>query len=137
MSALPSITVAGVTVEHNTQPWRVAKNRHPNSDNTDWGWIEGAPGNVCWSDNGRFDRVAAGEAVKIHNDWLEQQKPLLVKLIEATERNRKLAKRFGEASAAFEKAKAELEASDREVIRLSLQAEPEPAATLAKGEGKV
>jgi hypothetical protein len=134
MSEIPSITVAGVTIEHNTQPWRVAKNRHSNIDGTDWGWIEGAPGHVCWSDNERFNREAAREAVKLHNDWLEDQKPTLVKLIEATERNRKIARRFNEAKAVYEKLQAELEESDREVIRLSLKASPEPST---QGAGHV
>jgi hypothetical protein len=125
---IPSITVAGVTIAHNTQKWRVATNRHPTTYGRSWGWIDGAPGNVCWSNDERFDEKAAGEAVKLHNDWLEEQKPPLMKLIEAAERQKKIAKRFDDAKAAFEKAQAELEAVDREVIRLSLQAAPGMAA---------
>jgi len=121
---LPSVTVAGVTIAHNACNWRVATNRHPTIGGRSWGWIEGAPGNVCWSNDERFDEKAAGEAVKLHNDWLEEQKPPLMKLIEAAERQKKIAKRFEDAKAVFEKAKADLEAIDREVIRLSLQAAP-------------
>lgn len=51
--------------------------------------------------NRRFNRAVAGEAVKLHNNWLEDQKPTLMKLIEATEHNRNLVKRFNEAKAAF------------------------------------
>ncbi len=121
---LPSVTVAGVTIAHNACNWRVATNRHPTTGGRSWGWIEGAPGNVCWSNDERFDEKAAGEAVNLHNDWLEEQKPPLMKLIEAAERQKKIAKRFEDAKAVFEKAKADLEAIDREVIRLSLQAAP-------------
>ena len=45
---------------------RVFKNCHPNTDGTDWGWIEGCTLNICWSDNSEFTRDKARELV---NDW--------------------------------------------------------------------
>lgn len=79
-----SVAVSGRTVEHNELPWRVATNRHPNTDGTDWGWIDKAPGNVCWSNNNNvFDRTAAAEMVRAHNQWLEDQQPLPLKIIKA------------------------------------------------------
>ena len=29
--------------------WEVKKNAHPNCNMSPWGWIEGAPGHICWS----------------------------------------------------------------------------------------
>lgn len=44
-------------------------NRHPNSDGTSWGWIEGCDGrfNICWSDNKFFNYDKASEFVSSHN----------------------------------------------------------------------
>lgn len=77
------LTVHGRTVRHNTIAWRVATNRHPETNGRSWGWIEGAPDNVCWADSESFNRAAAGEMVKAHNAWLESQKPLDLRLLEA------------------------------------------------------
>ena len=78
-----AVTVAGRTVKHNEFPWRVATNRHPNTDGSRWGWIDKAPGNVCWSDNEKFDHSAAALMVRAHNKWLEDQEPLPIKIIKA------------------------------------------------------
>ena len=80
-----TINCGGEEVPHNTVPWRVATNRHPNTDGTSWGWIEGAPGHVCWSNSGRsFNRENAGKVVAEHNRWLEEQKPIALRIIEVT-----------------------------------------------------
>jgi hypothetical protein len=52
--------------------WRIATNRHPNTDGTRWGWIEGAPGNICWSDErgSNLTRAQAGQMVLDHNNAL-------------------------------------------------------------------
>src|SRR5688500_10258470 len=102
--AVESVSVAETTVERNAASWRVATNRHPSADGTAWGWIDGAPGNVCWSDNKRFNRAAAGEMVKAHNQWLEDQKPLSIRLIEARQRRRIAKGEYDTAKAAFDKA---------------------------------
>ena len=44
----------------------VHTNRHPNTDGTPWGWIEGCTLNICWSDNSNFTRDKARGLV---NDW--------------------------------------------------------------------
>lgn len=46
----------------------VHRNRHPNCDGTDWGWIEGCTKNICWSDKpgSRFKRKDAEE---LANTW--------------------------------------------------------------------
>lgn len=78
-----SVTAYGKTVAHNEHPWRVATNRHTNTDGSSWGWIDQAPGNVCWSNSGAFNRNAAEAIVGAHNRWLEDQQPLSIKLIKA------------------------------------------------------
>jgi len=118
---LPSVTVAGRTIEHNNAIWRVCTNRHSNTDGSRWGWIEGARGNECWSDNQTFNSVAASQAVHEHNQWLEGQKPLLLRLIEACDRQKSARSDYDRAKAAFEIATSKLEQVDREVIRLSLE----------------
>ena len=30
-------------------PWSYKTNRHPNTNGTPWGWLEGPAGNMCWS----------------------------------------------------------------------------------------
>lgn len=118
-----SVTFAGKTVAHNEFPWRTAKNRHSNTDGTAWGWIESAPSRVCWSDNERFNREAAHEIVRAHNQWLEDQRPLSIKIIQAKRE--------------YEDAKAEFERLDRlhteALIRMNL-ANDELAALLAARE---
>uniref|UniRef100_A0A6M3JM77 Uncharacterized protein n=1 Tax=viral metagenome TaxID=1070528 RepID=A0A6M3JM77_9ZZZZ len=45
----------------------VHTNRHPNTDGSSWGWIEGCTLNVCWSNNSRFTRKDAGAFVFEYN----------------------------------------------------------------------
>lgn len=66
------VSIGGKKIPHNDAIWEVKKNRHTNTDGTEWGWIEGAPGNVCWSNNKAFNCQKAGEAVAIHNAWLKE-----------------------------------------------------------------
>ncbi len=53
--------------------WRIATNRHPNTDGTRWGWIEGAPGHICWSDErgSNLTRAQAGQMVLDHNNAID------------------------------------------------------------------
>lgn len=118
---LPSVMVGGRTIQHNNATWRLCTNRHRNTDGSPWGWIEGAPGNVCWSDNQAFNSVAASQAVHEHNQWLEDQKPLVLRLIEACERQKSARIAYDRAKSAFEIATSHLEQVDQEVIRLSLE----------------
>ena len=70
-----AINCGGKEVPHNTVAWRVATNGHPNTDGTSWGWIDGAPVNVYWSDSGFvFNREEADKVVAKHNRWLEAKR---------------------------------------------------------------
>ncbi len=115
----PSVTVAGVTVAHNTAPWRVATNRHRTLYGRDWGWIEGAPGHVCWSDDERFNRQAAGEVVAAHAAWLEEQKPISIRLVEARERYAKAKAAHESAHEKYVKAHADLLAAEGHIAALA------------------
>lgn len=85
-------------VPHNTIPWRVCTNRHTSTAGNSWGWIEGAPGNICWSnDNASFNRHKAGEVVAAHNQWLEEQKPIHLRIIEASEKVQRAQAEYDEA----------------------------------------
>lgn len=59
--------------KHNEKKWAVRTNRHCTTNGYNWGWIEGAPGNVCWSDdpcNANLTRAKAYEVVEEHNAML-------------------------------------------------------------------
>ena len=44
-------------------------NRHPNTDGTSWGWIEGCDKNIVWSDDSKtFNYKIASKFVKDYND---------------------------------------------------------------------
>ena len=46
----------------------VHTNRHPNTDGSSWGWIEGCTLNICWSNsNNRFTRKDADAFVFEYN----------------------------------------------------------------------
>ena len=78
-------------IEHNSAVWEVRTNRHPNTDGSSWGWIDGAPGNVCWSNNEPFNRSRAGEVVAEHNAWLERQRPVDLRIVDARKRMENLS----------------------------------------------
>ncbi len=101
------ITVRGRFFAHTTKLWRHCTNRHRNSNGTSWGWIDGAPGDDTWSDDKAFDSRAARIAIDMHNQWLEDQKPVKLKLIEANDALTKAARRLKAAN-------EELDAAERE-----------------------
>ncbi len=70
--------VNGKTYVHNERKWIVCTNRHPNTDGTPWGWVEGIAGNVTWS--GRDGHKHASDVVNAHNDWIEAQEPPALKM---------------------------------------------------------
>lgn len=45
---------------------KVHTNRHPNTDGTAWGWIEGCTLNICWGDDEKFTR---DKAIELVNAW--------------------------------------------------------------------
>jgi len=50
----------------------IYKNRHPNTNGSSWGWIEGCSKDVFWSNDNEFDYEKASEFVKNHNAKLEK-----------------------------------------------------------------
>jgi hypothetical protein len=114
-----TINCGGKEVPHNTVPWRVATNRHTNCDGTAWGWIEGAPGHVCWTnETKKFDREKAGAVVAEHNRWLEEQKPIALRIIEATNVASKARQKAEAARKEADDCEAALDAALVEVARL-------------------
>ncbi len=82
----PFVMCGKTKVLRNTRRWRVATNRHPTLRNNNWGWIEGSPGNICWSnDDPVFNSKMASDVVAEHNAWLDDQRSLTLKIIDARE----------------------------------------------------
>lgn len=98
---MPDLTIlcGDKHVLHNTVPWRLCTNRHTSTAGNSWGWIEGAPGNVCWSnDDISFNRQKAAAVVDAHNRWLEEQKPIQLRITEASEKVRRARAVYDEAA---------------------------------------
>ena len=53
--------------------WEVKTNRHPETSGRAWGWIEGHPDHLCWSDDKEFNYKAACALVNKHNLRLEDE----------------------------------------------------------------
>ena len=136
-------------IENNAYPWRVATNRHTNTDGTSWGWIDGAPGNVCWSNErgSNMNREQAGRIVAEHNDWLEKQTPVGVRLLKAKEKAANIATKVAEAEAQTERLRATLRDAETAIATLEdeqAQApnvladrrEPIGEASSPKGDGR-
>jgi len=119
LDAAPSVTVKGVTVLHNTAQWHVCTNRHRQTQGGCWGWIEGAPGNVCWGDGAAFDKDAAYEVVRLHREWLEDQKPVAIKLVEAREAYAAAKKTHDTYEAAYQKARKVLDECESRIAALA------------------
>src|SRR5690606_36938692 len=83
----PSFEYKGVEYSHTTGAWSVKTNRHTSTCGREWGWIEGPLENVCWGPNS-LARADASEIARIHNEWLEAQKPVSIRLVEAYSRLR-------------------------------------------------
>lgn len=107
-------------MEHNSQPWRVATNRHTNTDGTAWGWIDGTQPQVYWSNKrgSELTREQAGKMVAEHNAWLEAQRPMAVRLLEARERVAKIGIALGKAEATADGIKAKKREAEAIVERL-------------------
>lgn len=119
LADVPSVTVGKVTVAHNTVKWRVCTNRHTNTDGTRWGWIDNATVHTCWSNNSAFNENAAHDLVNAHNQWLEDQKPLSIRMIEARERRATALYEYNEAKKRYDLAVSVLEASDADIATLA------------------
>ena len=133
-----TMNCGGKQVPHNTASWRVATNRHTNTDGTAWGWIEGAPGNVCWSnESSKFNREKAGIAVAEHNRWLEEQKPIELRIIEATERADAARRKADAARQEADKCAAALDVALGEVMQLEAKREETSNAALTRGAQEI
>lgn len=111
------------SIKHNSSKWRVATNRHTNTDGTSWGRIDGTDPPVYWSNThgSKLTREQAGKIVAEHNAWLEAQRPLAVRLMEARERVAKIGVALGQAEATVEGIKAKKREAEAAVERLLLE----------------
>ena len=79
----PHFIHKGKTIFHNTVKWEVCTNRNTSTRGNSWGWIEHSFPEIYWTnDNKNFDSSDAQEVVRLHNQWIEDQKPTIFRLIE-------------------------------------------------------
>lgn len=110
-------------IKHNTQAWQVCTNRHRSCSGNEWGWIEGAPGNEMWSDDGsRRTHKDANRIVAEHNAWLERQKPVRLRLIEATAQRDRRKREADDAFISYNRALVALAEADTKVVVLQNEA---------------
>lgn len=101
---------------HTEKPWRVATNRHKTCAERDWGWIEGPTRNTTWSnDANEFNRDDAAEAVRIHNEWLEEQTPPAVRLAKLEPTRNRLTKEIATTESRLDSLRRDLASVEREV----------------------
>lgn len=113
------VKLGDTTIAHNELVWRSCTNRHTTTYGNSWGWIENAPGNVCWSNDPKekLNSQQAQALVSAHNKWLEDIQPIQLKIIKAKKGVKDLTQMFKEKEQAYtetkqmlEKAKADLAA---------------------------
>ena len=104
-------------MKHNSKPWRVATNRHTNTDGTSWGWIDGTEPTVYWSNGhgSKLTREQAGKLVAEHNAWLDAQTPVALRLQKARERWHRLNLDAQRAQEAYEAAREKLTAAQLDI----------------------
>ncbi len=105
------VKLGDIVVPHNELVWRSCTNRHTTTYGNSWGWIENAPGNVCWSNDPKekLDSKQAQALVSAHNKWLEDIQPIQLKIIKAKKAVKDLTQTFKEKEQAYFKAKEMLE----------------------------
>ena len=105
------VKLGDIVVPHNEFVWRSCTNRHTTTYGNSWGWIENAPGNVCWSNDPKekLDSKQAQSLVSAHNKWLEDIQPIQLKIIKAKKAVKDLTQTFKEKEQACLKAKEMLE----------------------------
>lgn len=118
-----TINCGGAEVEHNSQAWQTMTNRHPTTRGRAWGWIEGAPGNVCWSNDpgSKFTSADARRVTTEHNTWLERQTPLALRITKQEEACARAAKRHAQAVATEQRCAKDVAAEHAKLV--TLQAE--------------
>lgn len=114
------VKVGNFTIPHNEYVWSVCTNRHTSTYGNSWGWIENAPGNVCWSnDPGKeLKKEHAHALVNAHNKWLEDTQPIQIKIIKAKKAVKDLTASFKEKEQSYLKAKEMLEKAESELNSL-------------------
>ena len=105
------VKLGDIVVPHNEFVWRSCTNRHTTTYGNSWGWIENAPGNVCWSNDPKekLDSKQAQALVSAHNKWLEDIQPIQLKIIKAKKAVKDLTQVFKEKEQSYLKAKEVLE----------------------------
>lgn len=111
----------GIAVQHTMKRWEVKRNRHTTTSGYDWGWIEGSL-NVCWSNDGPFTECVAGEICRIHNEWLENLRPIDKRIVEAKQDLKLKRQLLAEASKVEAKACDDVRLAVAEVERLEAMA---------------
>lgn len=108
------VKLGDITIAHNELVWRSCTNRHTTTYGNSWGWIENAPGNVCWSNDPgeKLARVQAQALVSAHNQWLEDIQPIQLKVIKAKKAVKDLTTVFKEKEQSYLKAKEMLEKAE-------------------------
>ena len=105
------VKVGNFTIPHNEYVWSVCTNRHTTTCGNSWGWIENAPGNVCWSNDPK-EKLSSQQAqalVSAHNKWLEDIQPIQLKIIKAKKAVKDLTQVFKEKEQSYLKTKEMLE----------------------------
>ena len=91
-----TMMIGGKEVRHNSRPWRVVTNRHMDSGDRSWGWIDGCPVDITWGSDGVSSETAAA-AVEEHNQWLKDLAPIGVQLARATDDTAMAKRRYDQA----------------------------------------
>jgi hypothetical protein len=119
-SSTETIRCGLIDVPHNNSHWITQRNRHPTTKGNDWGWISGAPGNICWSnDDDVFNSKKANLACKEHNEWLDRQTSIYERISECRERVYRATRSVEEHQELGPRLQASLDAARNELDRLT------------------
>lgn len=112
----------GKTFTHNSKKWGCCTNRHTTTSGNCWGWIEGAPGNVCWSNDSKsFDQYAAIDVCSFHNKWLEEQSPIEIRVMEQRKKLAASWEKMREHEILQKKIQAEIEENEKLLGKLLIE----------------
>ncbi len=108
------VKLGDTKIAHNELVWRSCTNRHTTTYGNSWGWIENAPGNICWSNDPKekLNRQQSQALVSAHNKWLEDIQPIQLKVIKAKKAVKDLTAVFKEKEQSYLKAKEMLEKAE-------------------------
>lgn len=105
-------------IKQNTVKWEYCTNRHPTTAGNAWGWIEGTL--LTWSNDGgsSFTSKQASELVIAHKKWLEDSRPVELKLIDARNQLAGLEISLARKRTEFLEAETAYNAKSEEISRL-------------------